>query len=180
MNLNRRLLLAVAPVLVILLAVGLYAIFLFQKLGGAIDVILRENYRSVVACQNMKEASERMDSGLLFMVNGEEARGRQMFEQYTPIFQKNLEVEAHNITLPGEGQMEASVAQLHARYMDAAARFMALPATDPKRRSLYFDELLPTFTNVKEIATHILDINQENWWKPITRRATRARMRHAI
>jgi hypothetical protein len=30
-------------------------------LGPAIDVILRENYRSVIACQQMKEALERMD-----------------------------------------------------------------------------------------------------------------------
>jgi len=162
MTLNRRLLLGVAPVLVILLAVGIYAIFLFHKLGNAVDVILRENYRSVVACQNMKESAERMDSGLLFMLNGEEARGKQMFQQYAPIFQKNLEVEAHNITLPGEGQMEAKVADLHARYMDTAQRFMALPAPDVIRRSLYFNELLPTFTEVKDTATQILDINQQN------------------
>src|ERR1700679_2722036 len=105
MTLNRRLLLGIAPLLLIFLAVGLCAIFLFSKLGGAIDVILRENYQSVVACQNMKEAAERMDSGLLFMLNGEEAQGRQLFQQYAPVFQKNLDVEAHNITLPGEGGM---------------------------------------------------------------------------
>ena len=49
MTLNRRLLLGIAPVLLILLAVGIYAILLFSHLGGAIDVILRENYVSVVA-----------------------------------------------------------------------------------------------------------------------------------
>ena len=79
MTLNRRLLLGIAPVLVIFLAVGTYAIFLFSKLGGAIDVSLRENYRSVVASQNMKEAAERLDSGLLFMLDGEEERGKRLF-----------------------------------------------------------------------------------------------------
>ena len=79
MTLNRRLLLGIAPVLAIFLAVGIYAIFLFSKLGGAIDVILRENYRSVVACQKMEEASERMDAGLLLMLGGEEERGKQLF-----------------------------------------------------------------------------------------------------
>ena len=62
MTLNRRLLLGIAPLLLILLAVGIYAIFLFSKLGGAIDVILRENYVSVVASQHIKEAAEEMDS----------------------------------------------------------------------------------------------------------------------
>src|ERR1700721_2937806 len=92
MTLNRRLLLGIAPLLLIFLAVGLYAIFLFSKLGGAIDVILRENYRSVVASQNMKESSERMDAGLLLMLGGEEARGKALFEQYVPVFEKNSDI----------------------------------------------------------------------------------------
>lgn len=162
MTLNLRLLIGIAPVLLIFLAVGIYAIFLFSKLGGAIDVILRENYRSVVASQNMKEAAERMDSSLLFMLGGQEEKGKQLFQHDTPIFENNLEIEARNITLPGEGDLAAKVKQLHARYMDAAAKFMALSPSDPARRTLYFDQLLPTFTDVKETANHILDINQQN------------------
>jgi len=162
MTLNRRLLLGIAPVLVIFLAVGIYAIFLFSKLGGAIDVILRENYQSVVASQNMKEASERMDSGLLFMLGGEEERGKQLFRQNTPVFEKNSDVESRNITLPGEGDLENKVRQLHAKYMNAAAKFIALSPTDPARRALYFDQLLPTFSEVKETANRILELNQKN------------------
>ena len=162
MTLNRRLLLGITPVLAIFLAVGIYAIFLFSKLGGAIDVILRENYQSVVASQNMKEASERMDAGLLFMLGGQEEKGRQLFKQYTPVFEKNLDIEAHNITLPGEGDLAAKVKQLHATYMDLAAKFMALSPSDPARRLLYLDQLLPAFTDVNETANHILEINQNN------------------
>lgn len=162
MTLNRRLLLGIAPVLVIFLFVGIYAIFLFSKLGGAIDVILRENYQSVVASQNMKEASERMDSGLLFMLGGEEERGKQLFQQNTPVFEKNSDIESRNITLPGEGDLENKVRQLHAKYMDTAAKFIALSPSDPARRALYFDQLLPTFTEVKETANRILELNQKN------------------
>jgi NtrC-family two-component system sensor histidine kinase KinB len=162
MTLNRRLLIGILPVMVIFLAVGIYAIALFLKLGGAIDVILRENYRSVVACQNMKEAAERMDSGLAFILNGEEQRGLALFRQYAPIFDQNLEVEAHNITLPGEGDLERGLAAQHAGYLQKAAQFMALPAGDVRRRSLYFDGLLPSFTQVKGTANRILDLNQDN------------------
>ncbi len=162
MTLNRRLLLGIAPVLVIFLAVGIYAIFLFSKLGGAIDVILRENYRSVVASQNMKEAAERMDSGLLFMLGGEEARGIQMFRQNVPIFERNSDIESHTITLPGEGDLESKIQQLHAKYLEVATQFMALLPSDPARRALYFDQLLPAFTEVKETANRILEINQQN------------------
>src|SRR5476649_2723162 len=97
MTLNRRLLLGIAPVLLILLAVGIYAFFLFSKLGGAIDVILRENYRSVVASQNMKEAAQGMDYGLHSVLGGEEVSGKQLFQQSVPIFEKNSDIESQNI-----------------------------------------------------------------------------------
>ena len=162
MTLNRRLLLGIAPLLVIFLIVGLYAIYLFVKLGGAIDIILRENYQSVVASQNMKEASERMDAGLLLTLGGEEEKGKKLFQQYVPVFEKNSDLEAHNITLPGEGELESKVQQLHARYIDLANKFFALPPAGPDRRALYFDDLLPTFNAVKETANHIQEINQQN------------------
>jgi signal transduction histidine kinase len=161
-TLNRRLLLGIAPLLLILLAVGIYAIFLFSKLGGAIDVILRENYASVVASQNMKESAEGMNSGLIFMLGGDEDRGKKLFQESVTIFEKNSDVEAHNITLPGEGGLENKVKQLHAKYMVDAAKFMALPASDQARRTLYFDQLLPNFTDVKATANQILEMNQQN------------------
>lgn len=182
MTLNRRLLLGIAPVLVIFLAVGTYAIFLFSKLGGAIDVSLRENYRSVVASQNMKEAAERLDSGLLFMLDGEEERGKRLFQENVPIFEKNSDVESQNITLPGEGDLENKVRQLHAKYMNVATNFFALSASDPVRRTLYFEQLLPTFTEVKETANHILEINQQNMVEANNeaRRQSRAASRYMI
>ena len=162
MTLNRRLLLGIAPVLLIFLAVGIYAIFLFSKLGGAIDVILRENYQSVVASQNMKEATDGMNAGLLLMLGGNEKEGRQLFQQNVPIFETNSTIEAHNITLPGEGALEKSVQDLHAKYLAGAAQFFSLSAANPARRKLYFEQLLPTSNAVNDTANRILILNQQN------------------
>jgi signal transduction histidine kinase len=46
--------------------------------------------------------------------------------------------------------------------MDAAAKFFALAATDPARRTLYIDQLLPTYGAIKDTAGQILAINQAN------------------
>jgi signal transduction histidine kinase len=162
MTLNRRLLLGIAPVLLILLAVGIYAVVLFRHLGGAIDEILHENYDSVVASQNMQLASERMNAGLLMMLDGEEDKGKQLFDEYLPLFEKNSELEAHNITLPGEGDLETRVQQLHAKYLASANEFFALPPGDPARKALYFGDLLPASNAVTETAGQILKINRDN------------------
>jgi two-component system, NtrC family, sensor histidine kinase KinB len=162
MNLNRKVLIGLMPLLLIIVAVGIYGAFLFTKLGSAIDVILRENYISVIASQNMKESAERMDSGLLFMLGGEEAKGLDLFKQNLPVFKKNCDLEFQNITLPGERKLADTILSLHLEYVGLANRFFALKPGDPARRTLYFNELLPKFTAVKETGNKIQIINQQN------------------
>src|ERR1700751_4325257 len=94
---KRRMLLWLCPIVILFLGIGLYAVWLFNRLGGSIDVILRENYESVLAGQQMKESSERMDSGLSFALAGEEQRGRELFNENVPVFQASLQKELNNI-----------------------------------------------------------------------------------
>ncbi len=158
--LRNRIVLGLAPIFILLIAMGIYAVSLFAKLGGAIEVILRENYRSVLAAQNMKESAERMDSALFFSLVGEEQRGRQLYEQNLPVFRENLEVELHNITLPGEKELAEKTAALHDRYVKQAETFWSTQDL-ARRRQMYFGEMLPTFTKTKDTADKILRINQD-------------------
>src|SRR5471032_1833856 len=112
---KRRIFFGLAPLFILLIAMGLYAVSLFTKLGNSVDVILRENFRSVVAGQQMKETAERMDSALFFSLVGEEERARKMYAYNVPVFRENLETELHNITLPGEQALAEKVQQLHSR-----------------------------------------------------------------
>jgi hypothetical protein len=102
---KKRIFLGLAPIFVLLAVMGVYAVTLFEQLGNSVDVILRENFRSVVAGQQMKESAERMDSALFFSLVGEEERGRKMYEQNLPVFSQNLQLELNNITLPGEREL---------------------------------------------------------------------------
>ena len=65
-GIRQKLSLGFAGLVAILLVIGIQGITLFTELGESIDVILRENYRSVIACQEMKEALERMDNAASF------------------------------------------------------------------------------------------------------------------
>src|SRR5450432_3067842 len=67
-TLRQRILLTLLPLLVLLGVLGIAGVFLLQQLGGSIDVILRENYHSVIAMQDLKEALERIDSSFQFML----------------------------------------------------------------------------------------------------------------
>ena len=158
---KRRILFWLCPILILFLGVGLYAVLLFNRLGYSIDVILKENYESVLAGQQMKESSERMDSGLSFALAGEEQRGRELFDQNVPIFQESLQKELNNITLPGEGDLADRIKVDERRYQTLAQTFWAGSDVDA-RRKMYFSELLPLFTEIKNNAQHVIKINQDN------------------
>jgi NtrC-family two-component system sensor histidine kinase KinB len=173
-TLRTKLLIGIAPLLAIMVGLGLWAIVMFYRLGGNIDVILRENYNSVRAAQGMKEALERMDSAVLFAIGGQEAQAVAQFRENIPIFKQNLEIEQNNITLPGENELADEVKSLFDRYIGLSNRFFALaPGQKDERTRMYFSELLPTFNRIKDRADDVLNVNQRNM-KEMDRKARNA------
>ncbi len=163
LTLRTKLLIGVMPLLAVVVGLGLWAITLFSRLGNNIDVILRENYRSVLAAQGMKEALERMDSAQWFAIGGEEGPARSQYRANRDEFAKKLRVEQSNVTLPGEQEMADDLAALDARYVVLADRFFALPPGDREGRTrFYFREILPTFDAIRRRADDVREINQRN------------------
>ena len=158
---KRRIFFGLAPLFILLIAMGLYAVTLFTKLGNRVDVILRENFRSVLAGQQMKETAERMDSALFFSLAGEEERGRKMYAQNLPAFRESLRAELGNITVPGEAELAEQLKQSHEKYAARAETFWTTPDFE-ERRKMYFGEMLPLFTQIKDTAQEIIRINQDN------------------
>ena len=162
-TLRTRMLIGIAPLLAIMVGLGLWGVAMFYRVGGKIDLILRENYQSVLYAQNMKEALERMDSALLFAIGGEEQQARDQFAEYRPVFARNLNQEKGNITLPGERDMVERLSALSAQYHALSDTFFALgPERKAERTKFYFVRLLPTFRDIKREADAILDLNQKN------------------
>src|SRR5512137_2852139 len=115
-GLRQKLSLGFGGLLLIILIIGGQSIFRFRQLGQSIDVILRENYRSVIACQEMKESLERMDSGILFVLLGEKEKGADLIQKNEAAFEKALQAELNNITLPGEGEKADRLQELFKQY----------------------------------------------------------------
>ena len=162
LGLRTKLTLGFVVLLAILIAVGVESISLLDRLGGSIDVILRENYKSVIACEQMKEALERMDSGALFALAGEAPQGRALVAQNHPRFEAALKTELGNITLPGEAERATRLRQLYGVYMPVLQRVLAPEIPLEERRALYFQQLYPTLQKIKGTADEILQMNQQN------------------
>jgi two-component system, NtrC family, sensor histidine kinase KinB len=162
-SLRIRLLIGIAPLMAIMVGLGLWAIVMFYRLSTNIDVILRENYRSVRAAEGMKEALERLDSAAMFALLGQADRAASQSREYRPKFVKNLTIEQHNITEPGEQELADNLDALHTKYFALSDQFFALPPTDTEaRRALYFSQMLPLFNEIKDRADDVLNLNQRS------------------
>src|SRR4030095_11432053 len=123
MNLYKKLLLAQAPVAVALVIVGVVSVIVVSFLGSHSQTILKDNYRSVLAAQRMKEAIERMDSGALFIAAGQRAKGIEHTGKNRPIFEAELKVQEGNITESGEKEFTE---RLRAAWTDYERKFARL------------------------------------------------------
>jgi NtrC-family two-component system sensor histidine kinase KinB len=161
-GLRQKLSMGFGGLLLLTLIIGGQSIFKFWELGQSIDVILRENYRSVAACQEMKEALERMDSGILFVLLGYRGEGEALIHANEQRFEKALRFELGNITLPGEGERASALKDLFPRYRTALHKVMD-PSTALKTRlDRFIGEVQPLFLQMKDTADEILKMNQDN------------------
>ena len=162
LGIRQKLSLGFGGLLAIIVILGLQSVTLLTELGGSIDVILRENYRSVIATQEMKEALERMDSGVLFTFLGFGQKGVEQIHDNEILFSKALEVELNNITIPGEGEKARVLQELFTQYKTALEAVKDSTSQLELRREKYFEQVLPLFQQIKVTADEILQMNQQN------------------
>jgi two-component system, NtrC family, sensor histidine kinase KinB len=159
-SLKQKLFTAFGVPLLITAFIGFQSIRRFERLGQSIDVILRENYRSVIACQQMKEALERIDSGILFLMLGWDKEGLTQIENNLRRFQNALTVELNNLTLPEEPQSAFLLKTLFRQYRDDLQKVLRTKSSISQE--MYFNTIFPLFQRIKSSADSILQINQQN------------------
>jgi two-component system, NtrC family, sensor histidine kinase KinB len=165
-SLRLRIFWTLLPILGLLTILGVAGFLLLSQLSKRIDVILRENYDSVLYMENLNEAVERIDSGLQFALAGKEDLGRKQDAENWKVLLENLGKEQNNITLPGEGALVTSLTDLTQQYRQMTEAFFA-GAGEKERKDLYFRDnghpgLLALFNRIKSCAGEILRLNQGN------------------
>ncbi len=115
--------------------------------------------------ERLNEALERIDSSFQFALAGEEEKARGQYDEMWPDYLRELDVEKHNITIKGEGELVDQLDALTREYRQQGDSFYKLPKENLRqRRGAYFNKngLLDTFKRIKKVSTDILVLNQEN------------------
>ena len=156
MTLRGKLLLAQAPLGIALAVLGVVAVATISSLGARARLILKDNYRSVLAAQRMKESIERIDSAAVFLLLGRKELADRQAEENRARFEFELEVQEGNITEPGEPEKTKRLRAAWSQYLVDFDKFKQRPTAEQ-----YFSVLNPEFVAVKDVADDVLALNQD-------------------
>ncbi len=161
MSLRHKLMIGFGGLLVILLAVSALSVGVLTRYSSALDQVFRENYDSAVYCDRMKEAIDALDARAQRIVWNRAAEGSANSVVMRQQFDENLGRQVRNITLQHEKQLTAQIQDSWQKYRESYDRFEGA-ADIPQKRSLFRDELLPEYEQVKTAAQAVADLNISN------------------
>jgi two-component system, NtrC family, sensor histidine kinase KinB len=169
LSLRHRILLTLAPLLLLLVGIGTAGVVLLSKLAGRADLILRENYDSVRAMSQLNEALGQIDAAFRLALSGREGDARRQYQENWLACDKQLRIQQANITLPGEAELTDRLTRLTREYRALGDRFFAHPPGSVARAVEYSGgvadsqlDLPVTYRLLKGVSGDILRINQEN------------------
>ena len=127
MKLRTKLLVAQLPLVIALASAILAGNVVTHALARSSQAILKDNYRSVLAAERMKEAAERIDSGVAFAVIGRTARGLAQIDANAVTLDAELRVQQGNITEVGERDATGRLATAWTAYRGALDELRKAP-----------------------------------------------------
>ncbi|MEA3476496.1 MAG: ATP-binding protein [Candidatus Cloacimonadota bacterium] len=152
--------------LVLMIVVFIWAFVNLLGLGRASDAILKENYKSILAAENMIDAIERQDSGVLLFSLGYEDEGLNQYRKNESLFLQWFARAKDNITIEDEDKIINTIERVYSSYLVNFSELRRVYQTTPERTSAFYHEtVLPSFKSVRDACVRLREINQETMFK---------------
>lgn len=133
-------------------------------LGKPPNTILKENYRSILATENMVDAIERQDSGILRLLLNDTQEGINQFRKNEAEFLKWLALAKDNITIKKEADLVRIIETQYANYRQNFSSLADFSETNSEDLApftkRYKNEIQPIFNEVRKTCLLLRDLNQ--------------------
>lgn len=171
-TLRKKILLGYGIALLLMVVIVAWSLANLLRLGRASDAILTENYRSILAADNMIGSIERQDSAALLLILGYPDEGLAQFAENESQFLLWLGRAKDNITIAGEEQIIDRIEQAYSAYLLAFSRLRPLVRTSSDQASgFYHETILPAFKLVRGECDRLREMNQETMFLASSRAA---------
>jgi NtrC-family two-component system sensor histidine kinase KinB len=144
------------------LGAGFWAIYNFSKLGTTVATILRENYQSVLAADNMVKALERIDNTLLTLSEGEDPSAGGDLRENRELFVYWQKEAGMTIALPTEEPLRDSIQSAWLQYALVADSMQARidQGAVAEAKEFYFGRVRPRSDRLRELCFRLFEVNQ--------------------
>lgn len=166
MTLKKKIYIGYGVVFALMGFVIAWAVSNLVSLGKATDAILSENYRSILAAENMVDAIERQDSGILLVFLGDMENGIVQFRENEAIFLEWMARAKDNITIPGESKLIQAIESDYAIYRRAFSLLTDMGGTAERTLQTgdYQKTIYPLFAKVREGCIGLRRLNEETMY----------------
>ena len=158
--LRTRLFLYLTPFVVILLAVGAYAIVLFARLANIVDASVTNSYQSFTAASAMSLALAGMDREVSWVIAGPRVSDKNALMEYRKHFETNLDLLLKASTLPGERALSLNVATNYQAFLKAVDNISSLDSPE-NQRQVYERDVVPSGQTINLLLEKIHDLNHK-------------------
>lgn len=117
--LRTRLTFGLLPLLLLFLAVGLYAIHTSRNLGVSVETVLSRDFRSIRIVQDMRETLGQMRSELQSVRGNFTPQHRRRFEERRTAFKRSINDELLNLPTPDKAALLAKLDENFERFTKA-------------------------------------------------------------
>jgi NtrC-family two-component system sensor histidine kinase KinB len=169
MTLKKKILIGYGVAFALMGLLIVWAVTNLISLGKATDAILRENYRSILAAENMVDALERQDSAILLILLGDAGKGIAQFRESEAVFLEWLARATDNLTIQGEAELVRSIKADYSAYLRQFSVLTDLrdrpgPSLQPSL-TLYQGSFHPLFAKVREACVRLRHVNEETMYQ---------------
>lgn len=165
-TLRKKILIGYGIIIVLIGVVLIWSFVNLLGLGRASDAILRENYKSILAAENMIDAIERQDSAILLTLLGNNNEGLRQYRENESQFLQWLARAKDNITIEGEGEIISNIETGYTSYLTNFSNLRELHKAEPQQAdAFYYETVLPLFKSVRDMCIHLREINQETMFQ---------------
>lgn len=173
MGLRAKLLSGFLILAIMLLIAGLWSIHELNNMGGFVQKILDENYKSIQASKLMIEALEREDSAILLLLLGKWDEGRMILKAADSIFTTNFQIAYNNITISGE---QTHIDTIRSKY-NSFKKIWERPIVGTGKEgnlNWYFKDVHKSFLSAKNAINNLIDLNNTTMYQTASKLKSRS------
>ncbi len=168
-SIRANIILTFTCLMLLTLAAGFWSIYNFYGLGTSVSTILKENYESVRAAENMMKSLERQDIALLDASEGEGESGPGVPGGGVPAYTENRDSffywyneAVRSVSLPNQEPLRDSIQTAYGRYAVTADSMRARldQGAFKEAKLYYYDAVRPLSDRLRELCLRLFEINQ--------------------